>query len=456
VASAPSVTAGQSVQLTATFSGGTGAIDHGVGAVQSGASISVSPAESTNYTLYVTASSGTVASSTVSVATTGATCTGKSLLSGLGRSHVLAGAAMSDASAAAHSFDARYLYLAGGLFDGSAPCSSCASSCSAAGHSCANAAGGCGWWGCFQYDQNPPGEYVRDFIALAKQNGQIPWFTYYEILQASNTGGNPHAEVTALSNQSLSTRVLNDLRFLFQQIGNETAFVHLEPDFWGFAQQSVSADPTQIPVPVQQVVECAGQPQTLVGFSRCVVAMARKYSPNVRIGFHGSVWATGNDVSLNTNPALDVAGEARKLANFLNALGAGAGDFIAIDASDRDAGYYASIGQPQHAWDATNQTLPNFHQAFAWAKALAESTSLPILYWQVPVGNAAQNNTTNHWVDNRVDYFYAHTNELAAAHIAGMLFGAGDGNQTTLETDGANVFARQAAYVSSGGQPLCP
>ena len=31
---------------------------------------------------------------------------------------------------------------------------------------------------------------------------------------------------------------------------------------------------------------------------------------------------------------------------------------------------------------------------------------MPALYWQTPLGNAAQNNTTNHYKDNRVDYFF--------------------------------------------------
>ena len=58
-------------------------------------------------------------------------------------------------------------------------------------------------------------------------------------------------------------------------------------------------------------------------------------------------------------------------------------------------------------------------------KALTEALSKPALYWQTPLGNASQNNTTNHWKDNRVDYFLAHMSELAAAHAIGAAFGAG-------------------------------
>jgi hypothetical protein len=31
---------------------------------------------------------------------------------------------------------------------------------------------------------------------------------------------------------------------------------------------------------------------------------------------------------------------------------------------------------------------------------------VPALYWQTPLGNSMQTNTTNHYKDNRVDYFF--------------------------------------------------
>ena len=52
------------------------------------------------------------------------TCIGASLLSSLGKDTVLIGGSMVDATAAKAPFDGRYLYLSGGLFDGTAPCAS--------------------------------------------------------------------------------------------------------------------------------------------------------------------------------------------------------------------------------------------------------------------------------------------------------------------------------------------
>ena len=48
--------------------------------------------------------------------------------------------------------------------------------------------------------------------------------------------------------------------------------------------------------------------------------------------------------------------------------------------------------------------------------------------------------------------------ELAAAHVIGVAFGAGAGDQTTPESDGGNFTSKAKAYYSSagGGQTLCP
>lgn len=367
---------------------------------------------------------------------------------------MLVGAAMGDATAAAAAWDVRYLYLAGGLFDSAAPCASCATSCTAAGHSCANSAGGCAWWGCYQYDQISPGEYVRDFVAAAKGRGEIPWFTYYELLQASGLAEG-RTEVAALDDAAFLTRYLADFRFLLQQLGNETAFVHVEPDFWAYAQM-VNPDPHRIPARVQQAApaDCGSLEDSAAGFVQCLIAMARKHAPHALVGLHASSFATGRDVSLNTDPSLDVPAEARKVAAFLSAAGAGQADFVATDASDRDAGYYRSIGRNTF-WDPANATLPDFAQAFTWVKAVAEGLQLPAVYWQVPVGNESLANRPEHWKDNRVDTFFLHTDELVAAHVVATLFGAGAAGMTTPETDGGNLVAKAKGYLAAGGQVVC-
>jgi hypothetical protein len=166
-------------------------------------------------------------------------------------------------------------------------------------------------------------------------------------------------------------------------------------------------------------------------------------------------------VTENTDAKLDVAGEAKKAATYLAACGESSADLIVVETSDRDAGYYQSQGKNTF-WDITNKTLPDFHQDFAWVKALTEALGKPALFWQTPLGNASQTNTNNHWKDNRVDYFFGHEDELAAAHALGVVYGAGAGGQTVpgvagdANGDGGNLIAKTKAYVAAGGQPFCP
>jgi hypothetical protein len=376
------------------------------------------------------------------------------LLGSLGKNHPLAGASMSDATAASAPFDLRYQYISGGLFSGSSPCASCATGCTdGAGNLCDNQHG-CGWWGCWQYDQDPPGEYATEFITTASGDHEIPMFTYYEVLQASGASEGA-GEVAATNDATFMTRYLADWRFLLQKIGNNVAFLHIEPDFWGYAEQA-NSDPHQTPSAVNTAnpTDCGSYENSIAGLGQCMIHMVRVYAPNAKVGLHGSGWGTNVDVLLNSDPNLDVAGEAAKLGNFLKACGGDQADFVVIDASDRDAGYYQSQGRNTW-WDATNATLPNFNQAFTWAQALSETLGLPHVWWQVPVGNMSLNNTSQHYQDNRVDYFFSHTDQLARAHGAAMAFGAGDGNQTTPDTDNGHLAGLVTTYEQQG-QPICP
>ena len=67
VSGAPSITAGTSTTLTAAFSGGTGSVNNGVGAVTTGTAVNISPAATTTYTLTVTNAAGTTVTATVTV-----------------------------------------------------------------------------------------------------------------------------------------------------------------------------------------------------------------------------------------------------------------------------------------------------------------------------------------------------------------------------------------------------
>jgi len=377
----------------------------------------------------------------------GGQCLGSDLLASLSRSRVMVGYSGDDSVAAQASFDLRYVYVAGGIFDGAAPCASCASGCTAGGASCASGGAGCAWWGCWQWDQDPPGQYAVTFASKAAAAREIPMFTYYQLLQASGVAEGAAEVTTAARDPAFMARYLADWRFLLEKVGAGVALLHVEPDFWGYAEQA-GDDPHALPAAVARAnpTDCAAAEDSIAGLGHCMISMARKYAPNAKVGLHASGWGTRYDVLGNKDPSFDVAGQAAKLGAFLKACGADGGDFVAADMSDRDA------GTRNNWYDPTNATLPNFHQAFAWARGVAEAVGRPVLWWQIPLGNASLPPANQ---DNRVDYLLTHVAEVAAAHGVGLAFGAGAAGQATPSTDNGNFVARARAYDAVGGQSLC-
>jgi hypothetical protein len=383
-------------------------------------------------------------------------CATQALLGSLGKSHLLVGARMEDSVAKQAPFDLRFDYLSGGISDGAAPCTSCATGCSSGGDSCAG--GACNWWGCWQWDQLPPGQFVRDLIDKAIADGQIPMFSFRQISAGCDKQQTTDEVTVAATDVAFMKRYYADWRFALQQIGAKTALLHIEPHFLAYAQL-VGPDPTQIAAAVASAnpADCASQPNTIAGWARCMIAMARKHAPNARVGLHASAWGTGVNVNYNEDARLDVVAEAKKVGAFLAACGAHDGDYLVVDILDGDAGFYTLKRQQDFWWDATNATLPNFNQHFTWAEALAGEVGLPLLWWQLPVGNMSLPDKSGQWTDNRLDYFFGHTQQVADAHGVGMAFGDGLEDQTTPSTDDGNLVSKVKAYAAAGGQPpVCP
>ena len=383
-------------------------------------------------------------------------CMAGAFLSSLGKARLLVGATMDDGSANAAAWDVRYLYISGGVPDGASACVSCASGCTAAGKSCKNGGVGCPWWGCYQYDQVPPGAFARDFVVAAKAKALLPMFTYYQFLQSSGATEGP-AQVMKANDAVFLARYLNDWRFFLQQIGAQAAILHLEPDLWGYAQR-FNPNPHAIPAKVGTAnpTDCAGQEDSFAGLGKCMVAMAKKYASNAKVGLHASAWATGTDVSLNKSASFDLKAEARKVADYLRECGGADADYLAVEASDRDAGYYQLVRNENRFWDPTNATRPHFAQAFEWAKELAERLGKSLVWWQLPIGNPALPDLNQKYRDNRVDYFFGHLSEIVAAHGAVIAFGAGADDQTNPATDNGNLIGKMKAYLAGAGQAPCP
>ncbi len=353
----------------------------------------------------------------------------------MGSSTILVGGDMTDASAAAAPFDVRYAYIH------SQPAPSSDYYTAAKCH-----ADWSHWWGCWSGETTAPGfpitwndKRVSQATYQGKSRPQMMLWTWYSLRDLGDMAGfgDGPGEVAAINRTDLLTLYMNDYRFFLQQIGNSREMIDLEPDFWGYVRSK--GDPHSVPAQVTAAnpTDCGSQENSAAGLSRCLIAMTRKYAPNAQVGLHLTCW--------------DWTWGMQGCIRDYQSLGASNGDFLVADVSDRDAGWYAlpAHGGSNHFWtDQKAAAEMNFY------KTMAESVGKPVVLWQIPVGNMAQNNTLNHYQDDKVDWFFSHMDQVADAHIAALLFGAGQGEQTSIQTDGNNLINKTIAYRNSGGTAL--
>jgi len=234
------------------------------------------------------------------------------------------------------------------------------------------------------------------------------------------------------------------VKLLFQRIAmfNKPAVVHLEPDFWAYAEMQSKEDPTAMKVNLTaNAPDCAGLSNDLVGMGHCLVKMARMYAPKAVVGFHASQWSAGD-------PSATVA--------FLKKVGADQADVVFADLLDRDAGCFEAATDPNcmrggnFYWDESNTTSPNFHDYLTWSKAISSGVGLPMIWWQVPFGvpSTTKGGTAGHYRDNRVHYIFSHIQEFIDAGGVGAVFGAGADKQTTPTTDGGQFKTAVTSYFA--------
>jgi len=287
-------------------------------------------------------------------------------------------------------------------------------------------------------DWNADGSFANILTDSADAHGVTPMFTLYAM------AAHGEASAAVLSDSDYMGKYWDGAKLLFQRLAlfDKPSVVHLEPDFWAFFQQQSKGDPASIQVLIHGLAsDCDDQPEDLAGLGHCLVRLSRMYSPKTALGFHASVWA----------------GAPADTVTFLDALGAGDADFVAIDMLDRDAGCFeagvdsACQRDGDFYWDESNQTSPNFREHLDYSKTISDGLKKPIIWWQVPFGvpSATPGGTAGHYRDNRVHYIFGHIAEFVAAGGLGVAFGVGAGNQTFIDTDGGQFKNAVTAYFAS-------
>jgi hypothetical protein len=284
---------------------------------------------------------------------------------------------------------------------------------------------------------NTGGSFVNIMTDSADAKGVTPMFTLYQM--AAWGDGN----LAGLGDDNFMQMYWDQTRLLFQRIAmfGKPVVVHVEPDFWAYAEQASQGVPAQLPVKVS-ASECSGLPNDISGMARCIFTLGRMYAPRAVIGLHASQWG----------------GAATDLVAFLVAVGAREGDFLGADPLDRDAGCFEAHVDPNCMrggttgwyWDESNQTSPNFAEYLGWSTTVHDGVGLPMLWWQIPFGvpSSTPGGTAGHYRDNRVHYIFSHIGEWIAAGGVGVAFGTGAGNQTYITTDGGQFKNAVTTYFA--------
>jgi len=342
----------------------------------------------------------------------------------------------------------RYQYLAGGINTANGSTDPCA--------------GNAGW----QTWNSPAGQFVTDYINASVAHSYMPVFTYYEIVQSNPSQGSESAELTKISTLCTMQAYWADFTVLMQKVGayGGPVVVHVEPDFWGFMEQQ-SPDPTTLPAVVASSgnADLAGLPNTVAGMGLAFLKLRDVYAPNAILGIPASSWGSGVDIATDHRTTVDPNAEADKIVSFIdkaglvgNPSGITPWDVIFNDVADHDAAWYGALTN-DHWWDRNNVVFPNFTRWLAFMSRIHTDTAVPLIEWQVPVGNQyfdTMNNTDGHYQDNRAEYFIAHPDQLSAAGIVAVLFGAGNGGQTSyMDAKGDSIT--NPTPVSSWQCNLC-
>jgi hypothetical protein len=284
-------------------------------------------------------------------------------------------------------------------------------------------------------DWNAGGTFASTIGGVDKGKGVTPMATYYGLAgQGENNFG-------TLTDEAYMNDYWTAAKLMMKHYAelDVPALVHLEPDFWAYAQRK-SPDPTTIPAHLPP--DCSNLPDNLTGMARCWFKLARDNAPKVIIGLHASEW--GGD-----------GGGA--VGDYLNKLGAAESDIVVIDILDRDAGCFEDAKLPQcmragsFYLDETNKTSPNYAERLQFAKDVNKATGKPILWWQLPFGvpSDTPGGTSGHFRDNKVHYLFSHVQEFVDAGGVGATFGTGAGDQSTVDTDGGQFKAAVNAYYKA-------
>lgn len=272
------------------------------------------------------------------------------------------------------------------------------------------------------------GDRAITYIRENRKLGIIPFFVYYTICGANES------YVTDLNNIQDAKHLgyyFNDLKFtldtILDEAGDDLVGMIFEPDFIGYMMQNSGLQPNQISANTRLVYETAyggenavgvlnstvdidpltNQPfaDTITGLVRCINYIVNKYNTeygtNITFGWQFNTWSNPyqgipakglmhitEDMGMIQGREF-IRNRSMETANYYLAAGVKSfnADFISIDKYGQDAVARepSAASNPQDStWFFNGDTWNNYLE---YVKVLHQTTSLPVVLWQMPVGH---------------------------------------------------------------------
>jgi hypothetical protein len=303
--------------------------------------------------------------------------------------------------------DARYQYLAGGV----------------------NTRKGWATW-------NPNGTFASLYVRESIAQQMIPVLSYYQLLHSKPSvgAGELERDISNLHNRATMRAYWADYSLLLRRVapaaGRHLVVIQIEPDLWGFLEQAHATALAR-------------------SFAQHLIALRDRLAPHVLLAWHLSVWGTGEDPTYSKPSLAHMDALAATSAGFYESLHARF-NLVFNDITNRDAGYYRTVlANPNTAWGPED-----FHRHDVYIAGFTRRTHIPVVLWQLPLGNTTLDETTGRYTDNRLQWWFddstgQHLKATREAGVIGLLFGGGGPGTTSAQTDGGLFYRLARRYLAA-------
>ncbi len=271
------------------------------------------------------------------------------------------------------------------------------------------------------------GDRATNYIRTSRTLGMIPFFVFYNIPAGSESF---EIDLANANDPAYMAAYFKNLKLALDIATRESpddpvGFI-LEPDFLGYLAQNANRPPSAISAATAAAYESGVLnattdpqfPSNIEGLVRAINYTISKYAPKAVFGWQFNLWASpaGGWTTPVPNRGLmhktdtgdfatgrsAIAAEAAAIARYYLSAGVASygASFISIDKYGLDATGYESSAAKDPAnsvWFWNNDHWRNY---LTFVSALNQTTRLPVILWQLPVGHINSSTASNPYANN--------------------------------------------------------